>query len=383
MLFRMARRTRALNSSIPEEGSVRVGIFVALPALVRSLGADPAAIAAEAGFDLEVFDDPDNIISYAARGRLVRLCAVRTGCEHFGLLLGQAGRLSWLGLVGFLVQHSANLESALLAFVRYMHHHVHGAVASFVTHGDVAFLSFDVAIPHLEGRQHTSDGALAMLFNILRTLCGREWKPLEIRFSHAKPHDIGPFRRFFRAPLRFDAEQNSIAFSADWLRHPLDGNDPDLRRLLQKQIDAAEAKRKEDFPQQVKGVLQTALLTGRGGADDIAALFSMHSRTLRRRLDDFGTTFQNLVDETRYSIASRMLEDSAMEVSEIAESFGYSDASAFVRAFRRWSGGVTPTSWRAQRRAARRAPTVDAAPASQATPPPLPRSALPRSENCR
>jgi AraC-like DNA-binding protein len=80
----------------------------------------------------------------------------------------------------------------------------------------------------------------------------------------------------------------------------------------------------------------------------VAALFSMHSRTLNRRLNAFGTSFRDLVDEVRFEIARQMLEDSSMDVTQIADMLDYADASAFTRAFRRWSG-ATPARWRAER----------------------------------
>jgi AraC-like DNA-binding protein len=95
-------------------------------------------------------------------------------------------------------------------------------------------------------------------------------------------------------------------------------------------------------------VLRTALVTGHAKSDQVAALFSMHCRTLNRRLNAFGTGFQKLVDEGRFEIARQMLEDSATEVAQIAGLLDYADASAFTRAFRRWSG-TTPARWRATR----------------------------------
>ncbi|MBK6351585.1 MAG: helix-turn-helix transcriptional regulator [Proteobacteria bacterium] len=73
----------------------------------------------------------------------------------------------------------------------------------------------------------------------------------------------------------------------------------------------------------------------------------MHSRTLSRRLEEFGTGFQQLVDESRFEIARQMLEKTALSVDQIAEAIGYTGASAFTRAFRRWSG-TTPAVWRAK-----------------------------------
>jgi AraC-like DNA-binding protein len=278
-------------------------------------------------------------------------------------LLGQEGRLSWLGLLGVLVQHSPDVETALHSLVRYTHLHVRGGVTSLSVHGDLAMLSYDAVLPHLEATDQLGDGAMAMLVNIMRTLCGPKWKPVEVRFSHRKPEDVGPFRRFFEAPLRFDADQNSLVFSRDWLRQPVKDYDPELRRLMQEQIDALETRHTDSFPEQVRSVLRTALLTGHASADQVAALFSMHSRTLRRRLEEHGTSFKRLVDEGRYAIAQQLLDDSTRNVSEIAASLNYADASAFTRAFRRWSNGATPAAWRATRRVAtsRRRPSAPSA----------------------
>ena len=72
----------------------------------------------------------------------------------------------------------------------------------------------------------------------------------------------------------------------------------------------------------------------------------MHSHTLSRRLEGFGTGFHDLVDECRFEIARQMLENTALSVADIGTSLGYSRSSAFIRAFRRWSG-TTPAQWRA------------------------------------
>jgi AraC-like DNA-binding protein len=95
-------------------------------------------------------------------------------------------------------------------------------------------------------------------------------------------------------------------------------------------------------------VLRAALMTGHAGADEVAALFAMHSRTLNRRLGAFGTSFRKLVDEGRFAIARKLLECTELDVGEIAGALGYADASAFTRAFRRWSG-TTPAAWRTHR----------------------------------
>ena len=134
----------------------------------------------------------------------------------------------------------------------------------------------------------------------------------------------------------------------DYLKHRLPGIDDELRRLLQGQVESLERRHGDDFPAQVRSVLHTALMTGHAKAEQVAAIFGMHSRTLNRRLNAFGVAFQQLVDESRFEIARQMLEYSAIEVGQISDLLGYAAPGVFTRAFRRWSG-TTPAEWRAAR----------------------------------
>ena len=344
----MAKRKTVRADS---ETELRIGATMALPAVLRGLGVDPAEVLAEAGFDLKLFDSPDNRISYAARGRLLEHCAARTACEHLGLLVGQHAGLHSLGLVGLLVKGSSDVGTALRSLVRFLHLHVRGAVSNLETEGKLAVFSYQIYQPGTEGTDHVGDGAVAAMFNIMKTLCGPDWKPSEVRFAHSRPDDVRPYRRFFKAPLVFDTQPNAVVFTTHWLNVRVSRADPDLQHLLQHQIDALELKFGNDLPGQVRSVLRTALLTGHAGADQVAELFSMHSRTLRRRLKDFGTSYQELLDEGRFEIARQMLLDTGMDAKRIADLLHYADASAFTRAFRRWSG-TSPDRWRQNQKAA-------------------------------
>jgi AraC-like DNA-binding protein len=320
--------------------------------VLRSLGADPVQVFADVRVDLALFDDADRMIAFAARGRLVRHCVSATGCAHFGLLVGQRNTLDDLGLVGLLVKYSPDVGSALRSLVRYFHLRVRGAVVTLAVDGDAASLGYEIVQRHGEAADQIADGALAFECNILRTLCGADWMPSEVCFAHREPADAGPYRRLFQCPLSFDTARNALVFSASWLERRLPTDDPALRALLQKQVDALEAEQGADLPAQVRSVLRMALLTRHAGAEQIAALFSMHPRTLARRLEARGTRFQVLVDEVRFEIARRLLlAQSNMDVREVAATLDYADASAFTRAFRRWSG-TTPAEWRAERAAA-------------------------------
>ena len=303
---------------------------------------------AEAGFSLKIFDKPENRISYAARGRLLAHCVAATKCQHLGLLVGQQSGLLSLGLVGLLVKYSPDVGTALRNLVRFFHIQVRGAVLALTVEDGKVTLCYDVYQPRVQANDQVGDGAVAIMFNIMREFCGADWKPSEAWFAHPKPEDIKPFRKFFRAPIRFDAEHNALVFSAASLIRRLPNADPDLRLLLLKQIEQLEVRYGEDFLSQVRIVLRSTLASGLPTVEQIASLFEMHGRTLNRRLRAFGAGFQQLLDECRYEIATKLLEESSMEITDIAETLGYSDARSFIRAFRRWNG-ATPARWRARR----------------------------------
>jgi len=339
----MAKRNVANR---PAEAMLRVGATMGLPLVLQSLGFSPREVLLDGGFDVDVFDDPDNTMSYAARGRVMAHCAAKTKCDHFGLLVGQCGGLDSLGLVGLLMKYSADVWAALNNLVRYFHLHAQGASASLEVDQDAVILGYQILHGGTQGNDQVGDGAVAAMANMVRELCGPQWKPMEVWFMHRKPDDLQPFRDFFRAPLRYDAEQYAIVFRTSWLKRPLPEVDAGVRRLLQQQIDSLAVQHGDDFPEQVRAVLRAALLSGHANADQVAALFSMHPRTLSRRLHTYGVGYQQLVDESRFEVARQMLKDSDLDIRRIALMLHYSEARSFIRAFRRWSG-ETPARWRA------------------------------------
>jgi AraC-like DNA-binding protein len=183
------------------------------------------------------------------------------------------------------------------------------------------------------------------MFNILRKLCGPSWKPDAVHFSHVKPSESSIYKQFFNVPLKFDVECSGLLFSAHWLQTTVTGADPELYRYLHKQVDELNHQYGNDFAEQVRRVLHSALYVQRATADHIAAVFSIHPRTLNRHLRSCGTSFQELADQSRFEIAQQLLENSSIQLNQIASTLNYSDASAFSRAFRRWSG-MSPALWR-------------------------------------
>lgn len=318
-----------------------------IPQLLLELGFDPGEVMASININLSLFDHPENLIAFAAMGRLLKLLAARTQCPHFGLRIGQMATSASLGMVGILALHSPNVGSALRNLILHLHLHDRGAVPILSVEQNIAVLSYAIYQKNTEGTDQIYDGAIAIAFNIMRELLDSTWRPTEVLFSHRQPDDLEPYRHFFQAPLRFDMEQTALVFPARWLDYSVAHADPHSREMIEQQIATLEELDSGDLVDRLRRVLRTLMISHRSSLEQVAQLFSMNRRTLNRRLQKQGVTFQALVDEIRYEIARQLLENTCLSMCQIAVILDYADTSAFTRGFRRWSG-TTPTAWRSR-----------------------------------
>ncbi|MFZ0790731.1 MAG: AraC family transcriptional regulator [Chromatiaceae bacterium] len=333
------------------DGALRVGPLLGIPALLRDLGQDPHPVFAAAEVDPRLFDDPENTIEFSTLGRLMSECVEHTGRPDFGLLIGRGTGLPALGLVGMLAECSPDLGTALHNIILHLHLHDRGALPRLTVGKGRAVFSYTIYQPAAEATAQIYDAAIAITNNILDTLYGPGWQPSEVLLARAKPLDAEPYRKFFRAPIRFGAQQSAVVFPAAWLAHPLPGADADLFQAIRDRIAAIESMGGGDIVVQVRRVLCNLLMGGEVSMDAVARIFAVHRRTLNRRLREHGVTLRQLIEDVRRQLARQLLRDTDLSVMAIAETLGYADASAFTRAFRRWSG-TTPSGWRAARRRA-------------------------------
>ena len=325
-----------------EEASHRVGLLAGIPGLLRELGTDPAEVAASAGLDPDGLDAIENRIPFVAMGRLLHSCAVKTGCQHFALLVGQRTRLSHLGLPGQLARHSPTLGAAIRTFAVYEHLDSQGMATFLLEKDGIATIG---PVVYQKGAEHGDqiyDLYIAATLSIMRELCGARWRPERVLFSHSKPTDAGLFRRAFQAPCQFNAERTALVVPASVLDHRLADDDPEQLQILE-----AQAHARDDLGMvfRLRRTLRILLLAQGASGDQVARLLLMHHRTLNRRLKAEGTTFQELLDEVRFEAACQLLDTARIPITEIAASLGYAETSAFSRAFRRWSG-ATPVERR-------------------------------------
>jgi AraC-like DNA-binding protein len=325
---------------------IRVGPILAFSKVIAEHAADPAVVLAKAGLEPDTFADGNNRISVDALGRLCQVSELETGCPHVIFQIASRFRIGLLGDLGLLMKHSPTVGQACRNMALHLHLHDRVAVPLLFapSPGRVA-LGYSVLNYETMASDKIQDGSLAILFCLMRDLCGPTWKPLFIQFAHAKPEVVQPFKTFFKCTLRFDAQFSAVVFAARWLEHPVEGADPAVYRLLKERLMSSDLELDRGLADRVRRALQSMVLSGTASSDGVASLFGISERTLRRRLEADGTSFQTLLNEALLTLAKQLMKETSLSVSEISAALHYRDLPTFSNAFRRWMG-CSPTQWR-------------------------------------
>lgn len=346
----MGKSGKARSRAAPGKGvfsgpTVRTGPLANLPALLQERGVDAERIFRESGMSLRLFANPDATVPYLGAGRLIARCVAVTGCQHLGLLIGEGAGPSSLGIAGFMLGSAPDVGTALHELVHNLDLHDQGGVATLQTNGNVTLLGYTIREVNIEAADQIYDLAIALACNIMRNLCGADWNPTEVLLSRGRPRELAPYRRFFRSPLRFDADQSAIVFPARWLVFPLRAADPLLHRHLNNEAQRRRLQQTSSLTGKLFPVVRSLLLAQNCSLLEAGRILGLHPRTLNRRLRDEGTSYRREAERAKHALARQLLAGTAMPIAEIAAALDYADASAFTRAFTRWSGN-TPRQWR-------------------------------------
>jgi AraC-like DNA-binding protein len=183
---------------------------------------------------------------------------------------------------------------------------------------------------------------------IMRLLCGANWRPLRVSLAHSVPPDLAAYRRMFGPQLRFNANVSALEFPAALLRKPVIGADTARYAPLRDRLRQRILSDNVSFANQVRRALRPMILAGTASAPNVANLFLISDRVLRGRLAGERTTVRRLLQQTRLEMAIQLLRTTRLSVSNISAAVGYSDPPSFVRAFRSHFDGVTPGEWQAR-----------------------------------
>jgi AraC-like DNA-binding protein len=315
-------------------------------AVVRVLaryGVDGEALDREAGFDPEVIEDNDRLLSLDRSTRFWQRAVEETGRPCIGFEVGTAVVPTNLHVLGYAWLASLTLKRALLRLQRY-HRVFDSAFTPQVIEKDgiveVTVTYHELIPPPLR------DGVAAMVVALCRAIDDDTFAPLAISFANEGPPCREAAENFFRCPMSYDAGVDKLDFDLTHADRLLPRGNPTMARvsdeLVQDQLAALDER---DVAARARSLISHHLPEGEPNRASIAQLLNLSERTFSRRLAALDTSFRDLVDDVRQHLASTYIHEPNRSVIEIAFLLGFSDPSNFARAFRRWNG-QSPSDYR-------------------------------------
>lgn len=252
------------------------------------------------------------------------------------------------GLLGYAMMSSATLEQAVQIAARY--HRMAGALFElvFLTDGDEAVLRIQHMLPGGRVAHYTVEELFIGISRLISLLLGTDHKPTRILLNYEAPGYAEKYASSFRCPVAFDQPHCEYRFSRQELALSLAEADENTARICEE--SCRQLLNQMEIEEDIISRICHLLLSTPGEfpkLDAVANRLSLGARTLRRRLNELGTSYQSILDDVRRELAIEYLRTTNLTVQEIAELLGYSEVTNFRRAFMRWVE-LSPYQYRKQ-----------------------------------
>lgn len=314
-------------------------------------GADGAALLDGTGISPAMFESPDARISSRQYSRLASNALRLTGNSGIGIDLGRRVQLSNLGMLGLAAMSSPDVKTALELGTRYCRMFAPFWELSLDAEGTIVRLTAREAMSLHRLHQLATEIVLATFLSLSRRLLGRDVPCREVRLDYPEPPHAARYAEIISpgARILFGQSLTQIVVDATILDQKLSSSDPVTRHLAERHCETSlsPAASSEGLLAKVRRILEAE--PGRyPGPEDLAEALQTSQRTLRRCLDEMGTSYQTLADAARCKHTTELLEGTNLSINEIAERLGFSDGRALRRAFKRWTGR-TATEYRQEK----------------------------------
>ena len=262
-----------------------------------------------------------------------------TGDVDLGLKAARLLGLGDMGAVDYLTGSVATVREAIEITADYVRLFNEALRIQLELRGDRAMLRFDhsMVLPRA-----AADYEVGGFFGVhVRSWLRKDLENVEVMLTHPAPEDLSEYDKTFTpARVRFGCPIAGFAFDAQYLQNPMERADSKLHRVILKQAEHAltSLPATQTFTQRVRDLVSAEINGGTATVGHIAKRLGVSPRTLTRKLEREGTTYKELLEDLRKSLAMHYLESRDLQLSEVAIRLGFSQSAAFHRAFRRWTG---------------------------------------------
>lgn len=328
------------------ESTISIRVAQGLVDAVAASGIDRKTFLAKAQFDTSVLDDEDGRLPRSHMFRLCELALDLTGDEAFGLHWGEQCTDSTFTPLSHLIAHSANLREGfqtLFEFQRLMTDEVRYELVEEGEHVTLRLHSASDGAPRI--CKFVTEMEAVGIYRLMRSF-GADVRPEYVNFAYRAPDYRSEYARIFHGIERFEQPFSGLTFSRTLMSSVPPHKDDDVRSALQAIASRRVLRltKRTPYALRVRDQLVKLGPCVRSDMSQVAHELGMSVRSLRRRLEAEGETFNAVANEAAAIIAKQLLEDKHKSIQEAAFEMGFADASGFHRAFKRWTG-VTPRSY--------------------------------------
>jgi AraC-like DNA-binding protein len=341
----------------PRETTVAASVVADMLNYLSARGLPTEAAVAATGLDPQFVTSADNRVRGSQVERLWGYAVAQTGDDVIGLHMGEDYNPGALDILGYVILSCRTIGEALEKLARYTSLLNDGMRMELVRDSRIAELrcTYVEGIDNylLRAPQHAIDATWGGLARELRRLAGAPLQPTSVSFRHAAPRseaDRVEYDRVIGGPVRFGAAEDRFAVPIAHLDVTLPSANAALLHAFEQHAEAVlRTIAEENSPaRQVARVVSQRLKGSTPVLDEVAKELAMSPRSLQRTLRESGTSYQTLLDDVRRDLAIRHLANPSTSAGQVGFLLGFSEPSAFHRAFKRWTG-KTPSDYRVAR----------------------------------
>jgi len=317
---------------------------------LEARGLDADGMFHMAGLDPQLLHDPNARYPDRAVNRLWELVTATLDDPCIGLAVARHYHPTTLHALGFAWMASATLQEAFERLIRYARFITDRKEYRFEESEEDFRFEMLPALSHDIDPVEDDDASFAVLVTMCRSIAGPGFNPLRIEFARPEPPQpcMGEFHELFRAPLTFGAPAYVMHFDKALMTRPLPTANAELARANDAIVAEYLARSGDsDIVAQVKRRLTEQLPSGHATQASVARALKLSARSLQRRLNEVGTSYLDVLTETRRELAVKHLSQSTLSMGEITYLLGFAEVSNFSRAFKRWTGR-SPSEFRSR-----------------------------------
>jgi AraC-like DNA-binding protein len=309
-------------------------------------GADIPSLLSDTGIPRSLLDDPDARIERETFIRLMLTVMQQTEDEFLGFGQGRKSKPGTFSMMAHAVINCSNLEKAVLRGLKFYQLFDLEVRCDLVRDGEMAELRV-IANPRLDFREVIVESLIFLSLRFMSWLVGKAIEPelIQLDFSQAQRDD--EYRSLFNCQVEYESDISRVLFKRDYLELPLVQNELSLSKFLKDSLAQLLDGNIHNvgLPAQIRAIISKEYGNNFPDFSEICEKLNMTPQTLRRRLKEANTSYQEIKDNIRKDASIYYLSKPELSIDEIALLMGFSEASSFHRAFKKWTS-KTPSVYR-------------------------------------